>query len=208
MVVRLVTISYGRWSREVGQEYRAESPLAHLRRVIRQGATRATPVVCCTAMHNAGGSGSTPVADRLSTLSDWGYFNVNDYSVQQFLRKAIRTVRQCWILSHLQWAIPCSYFRKWSLKGFFLGCWTMWSQEIMSQFELMNMSDFISISKKNCQCIFMVCDSSLNQSSRHAVSRCSITLSETYTVWITLYISKMIKIEQEAWESVLDILEN
>lgn len=79
----------------VGQRYHAESPLAHLHRVIRPGATRATPVVCCTEKHNAGGGGTAPVADRLSTFSDWGYFNVNDYGVQQLLRKAIRTVRQC-----------------------------------------------------------------------------------------------------------------
>lgn len=66
-----------------------------MRRIIRQRATRATPVVGRTAMHLAGGLRSAPVADRLYSHSAiGGYFNVNDYGAQQFLRKAIRTVGQ------------------------------------------------------------------------------------------------------------------
>lgn len=46
-------------------------------------------------MHLAGGLRSAPVADRLYSHSAiGGYFNVNDYGAQQFLRKAIRTVGQ------------------------------------------------------------------------------------------------------------------
>lgn len=54
----------------------------------------------CLLHGNAGtevvvGGSMTPVADSLSALSDWGYFNVNDYGARQFLREAIRTLRRC-----------------------------------------------------------------------------------------------------------------
>lgn len=103
----------------------------------------------------------------------------------------------CWIVPLIQWAIPCSYCAQWFLKGFFLGCWTMWSHKIMSEIELMAMSDLKLLywEARGILCFFTKCDSSLNHRSQHAVHHCSITLLDVCELPFTAVKCIKLKIE-------------